>query len=85
MVGKIEDFVRIDEKGRVLIPKVIRNVLGISTKQLLKISVVGGKIVLEPVKSTADKYFGVVKVKKWPKDIDEFLSEVIREWWTRST
>jgi len=76
----MKDLVRVDEKGRVLIPKVIRDALGINAGQSLRISMVNGKIVLEPAESIADRYFGVVKVGKWPENIDDFLNEVIQRW-----
>ena len=77
--------VRVDEKGRVLIPKGVREALGIKGKQLLKVEVVDGKIVLEPVKDIASEYYGVFKVKKWPRDLDEFLVEAFQVWWRGST
>ncbi len=76
--------VRVDEKGRILIPKGIREALGVKERQMLRIEVVDGKIVLEPIKDIADKYYGVIRVKKWPRDLDEFLAEALQEWWRRS-
>ena len=76
----MKDLVKVNEKGRVLIPKVIRDALGIKTGELLRVSIVNGKIVLEPTESIADRYFGVVKVGKWPENIDDFLNEVIQRW-----
>ncbi len=81
----LSTVVRIDEKGRILIPKGIREALGVKEKQLLKIKVVGDKIILEPVRDYADKYYGVFEAKKWPRDLDEFLAEALQEWWRRST
>lgn len=77
--------VRVDGKGRILIPKSIREALGIGERQLLRIKVVGDKVVLEPVKDITDKYYGVFEVKKWPESLDEFLVEVLQEWSRRST
>ena len=76
--------VRVDEKGRILIPKGIREALGVKERQMLRIEVVDGKIVLEPIKDIADKYYGVIRVKKWPRNLDEFLAEALQEWWRRS-
>jgi len=77
--------VRIDSKGRILIPKDIREALRIRERQLLRMKVVDDKIILEPIENVTDKYYGIVEVKKWPRDLDEFLSEAIQEWWRRST
>ncbi len=76
---------RIDKKGRVLIPKSIREALGIRAKQQLRISIGNGRIVLEPIGGIADQYYGVVEVKEWPRDLDEFVVEAIQKWWKRST
>ena len=76
--------VRVDEKGRILIPKGIREALGVKERQMLRIEVVDGKIVLEPIRDVADKYYGVIRVKKWPRNLDEFLAEALQEWWRRS-
>lgn len=40
-------------------------------------------IVIEPLEPVADKYFGSFKITRWPEDLDEFVTEVIREWWTQ--
>jgi hypothetical protein len=37
---------------------------------------VGRAIVIEPVESVADKYYGAFKVEKWPED---FMARVLRE------
>jgi len=73
----VESVVRVDDRGRISIPKSIRETLGIKSRQLLKIRVVGDKIVLEPLESIADKYYGIVRVGKWPADLDEFLGESV--------
>jgi len=84
-VGKMSLVTRIDDKGRVLIPKSIRETIGIKERQLVRIKVVDGKIVLEPLRDIADEYYGAVKIKKWPRDLDEFLVEAVQKWWRRST
>jgi len=77
--------VRVDEKGRILIPKSIREATGIRERQLVRIRVVNGKIVLEPLRDVADEFYGAIRVEKWPRDLDEFVNEAIRRWWRRST
>ncbi len=78
-------MVRVDEKGRILIPKSIREATGIRERQLVRIRVVNGKIVLEPLRDVADEFYGAIRVEKWPRDLDEFVNEAIRRWWRRST
>lgn len=84
-VGFVDVVVRVDGRGRVLIPKGVREALGIKEGGLLRLRVADGRIVLEPLGDVADKYYGVFKAKKWPRDLDEFLVEVAQEWWGRST
>ncbi len=79
------EIVRVDSRGRIAIPKHIRRALGIEEGSLLKLEVVNGKIVLEPLESVADKYYGVFRIEKWPRDIDEFLNEVLARWLREST
>ncbi|RLG59206.1 AbrB/MazE/SpoVT family DNA-binding domain-containing protein [Candidatus Geothermarchaeota archaeon] len=79
------EVVRVDGKGRILLPKKIREALGIRARQRLRISIVNGRIVLDPLKSVADEYYGIMKIRKWPRDLDKFLVEAIRNWWREST
>ncbi len=76
----MEFIVRVDSKGRVLIPKGLRESVGISEKDLVKVYVKKGKVIVEPLGSVADKFFGCFKVEKWPKDLDEFVTEAIKKW-----
>lgn len=85
MVGILSMVVRVDRKGRVTIPKSIREALGMREGGLVMIRIVDDKIVLESIEDIVDKYHGIIRVEKWPKDLDEFLVEVIRKWWRRST
>ena len=80
-MGILDVVVRIDKKGRVLIPKNIREALGLREKQLLRVKIVDGKLMLEPLGNIADKYYGILKVKKWPHDLDEFLIEAVQKSW----
>jgi len=45
----------------------------------------GDKIVLKPIKSVADKYFGAFKVENWPEDLDEFLMKEVAKRWLKDT
>jgi len=42
----------------------------------------GKTIIIEPIGSIADKYYGAFKIEKWPEHLDEFILEVTRKWWT---
>jgi hypothetical protein len=62
---------RVDGEGRV------------TTRRLraggyVRVRGVGRAIVIEPVESVADKYYGAFKVEKWPKDLDDFMARVLR-------
>jgi len=83
IVGFIMEVVKIDRKGRLLIPKDIREKAGIKVESLVMIKVREKSIVLEPVEPVADKYFGAFRVAKWPEDLDEFMVGVMRDWWSR--
>lgn len=79
----LEFIVKVDEKGRIMIPKGLREAVGISEKTLVKVYVKNGKIIVESKGSVADKFFGCFKVKRWPKNLDEFVSEAVRKWWLK--
>ena len=73
--------VRVDRKGRLVIPKKLREELGIVGECYVEVSAEDDKIVLKPIKSIADRYFKVFKVEKWFENLDEFLvKEVTRKW-----
>ena len=77
----MDKIVRMDNKGRISIPKAVREALNIKEGQYLRVKVAGNKIILEPIGSYASKYYGMFKVKKWPKDLDEFVREAMERLW----
>jgi len=77
------EVVKVDRKGRLLIPKDIREKAGIRGENLVRIKVREKSIVIEPVEPVADKYFGTFRVAKWPEDLDELVVGVMRGWWGR--
>jgi AbrB family looped-hinge helix DNA binding protein len=74
--------VKVDEKGRVIIPKSIREIVNLKEGSCVTIKAEGKTIILEPVEPVADKFFGAFKVTKWPENIDDFTAEVLQKWWT---
>ncbi|MEM2137212.1 MAG: AbrB/MazE/SpoVT family DNA-binding domain-containing protein [Candidatus Methanomethylicia archaeon] len=79
------EIVKVDEKGRIIIPKTIRKEVGVKEGSYVKIKIEEKGITIEPLEPIADKYYGAFKITEWPEDIDEFLTEVIRKWWTRKS
>lgn len=74
--------VKVDEKGRVVIPKNIREKAKMKEGGYVKIIAKEKSIIIEPLEPFADKYFGAFKIDKWPEDLDEFAVEVTKKWWT---
>lgn len=77
------EAVKVDEKGRVMIPKKLREQAKVKEGSYVKIKAEEKIIVIEPLEPIADKYFGAFKITKWPEDLDEFVVEVMSERWTR--
>jgi AbrB family looped-hinge helix DNA binding protein len=74
--------VKVDEKGRIMIPKNIREAAKLKEGSYVTIKSKGKIIIMEPLEPVADKYYGAFKVTKWPENMDEFIVEVIKKWWT---
>jgi len=74
--------VKVDEKGRIIIPKDIRETANLKEGSYVTIKAKGKTIIMEPLEPVADKYFGAFKVTTWPENLDEFIVEVIKKWWT---
>jgi AbrB family looped-hinge helix DNA binding protein len=72
---------KVDKRGRVVIPKDLREKAKLKEGTILKITATEKGIVLEPLESIADKYFGAFKVTHWPEDLDEFVVKAMRGWW----
>lgn len=75
------EIAKVDEKGRVVIPKDLREKAKVKERSYVRMRTDGKSIIIEPVKPIAEKYFGAFKVTKWPEDLDEFLVEATRRWW----
>ncbi len=77
-----EALSKVDEKGRIMIPKKIRATANLKEGCYVNIKAKDKTIIIEPAESIADKYCGVFKVSKWPEDLDEFIVEATKRWWT---
>jgi len=79
-------IVKVDRKGRVVIPKSIREKVKLKEGDYVNVKAEGKIIIIKPLSSIADKYFGAFKISRWPKNLDEFMAEAIKKWWkTQST
>jgi AbrB family looped-hinge helix DNA binding protein len=77
-----ETTVKMDEKGRIIIPIRIRKTAQLKEGTPMSIKSKGKMIILEPIEPVADKYFGAFKVTNWPEnlDLDEYVVEVKEKW-----
>jgi AbrB family looped-hinge helix DNA binding protein len=83
-VGKMEEVVtKIDEKGRIIIPRKIRKKAKLIPGTYVSVKSKDHLIIIEPSESIAEKYFGAFKISKWPEDLDEFVGEATRKWWSQ--
>jgi AbrB family looped-hinge helix DNA binding protein len=73
--------VKVDEKGRIMIPKKIRETAELKKCSYVTIKAKGKTIIIEPMEPVADKYYGAFKIEQWPEDLDEFATEATKKWW----
>ncbi|MEM1551222.1 MAG: AbrB/MazE/SpoVT family DNA-binding domain-containing protein [Candidatus Bathyarchaeia archaeon] len=81
---KLIETVKVDGKGRIIIPKSMREKTGVKEGSYVRIRADEKGIMIEPLEHVADKYFGAFKIAKWPEDLDEFVIEVMRKWRART-
>ena len=77
----VETTAKMDEKGRVRIPKQIREAAQLKDGSCVNIKAKGKTIVIELAEPVADKYYGAFKVEKWPEDMDRFVEEAMQKRW----
>ena len=75
------ELTTIDESGRVLIPKQVREQLGIKTEAQLSLEIKEGRIILQPIPKEAEIYYeqGILVVKTERIDNLETIIEELRE------
>jgi AbrB family looped-hinge helix DNA binding protein len=77
----VETTVKLDEKGRVRIPKQIREVAKLEKGSCVNIKAKGKTIIIELAEPVADKYYGAFRVEKWPEDVDKYTAEEMQKRW----
>jgi len=79
-------IVKMDEKGRIVLPRRIRKAAQLKEGSYLNIRSKGKTVILEAAEPVADKYFGLVKIADWPKnlDLDEYAVEEEKKWHKQS-
>jgi AbrB family looped-hinge helix DNA binding protein len=83
-VGKMAQAItKIDEKGRITIPNVIRKKAGIKPGTYVSVKSKDNLIIIEPSESIAEKYSEIFQISKWPEDLDGFFAEATEKWRTQ--
>jgi len=75
------ELLTVDASGRVLIPKKVREQLGINTQAQLSLEIEEGRIILQPISKEAETYYeeGVLVVKTEPIENLETIIDELRE------
>jgi len=73
----------VDSKGRILLPKELREKARIREGDRVKVSFEEGKVVIEVLKPVADRFYGAFEIKSWPDDLDEFVVKAVEKWWLK--
>lgn len=84
-MGMVE-VIRVDNKGRLLIPKVLRDKTEITEGSYVKVETEGTRIIIEATESIAEKYRGAFKIDTLPEDIDQYTEgEILKKWLQKHT
>lgn len=75
------ELLTVDASGRILIPKKVREQLGINTQAQLSLEIEEGRIILQPISKEAETYYeeGVLVVKTEPIENLETIIDELRE------
>lgn len=80
------EVIRVDNKGRLLLPKTIREKTEIKEGTYVRVDTQGKRVILESTESPAEKYRGLFKVDNLPEDLDKFVEgEIYRRWLEKNT
>ena len=74
-------IVKVDEKGRVVIHKEIRDRVGVTEGGHIRIEADDVRVIIKPLKPVAERFYGAFKIERWPEDLDEYASEALKQWW----
>ena len=75
-------LVKVDKEGRITIPKEVMGQTSIEPEGYVDLKVEGGRLIMEPVKSVADTYFGFVRSESCPEDLDSVVVEAVKRYWS---
>ena len=78
-----EAITKIDEKGRIIIPKTIRKKAKLKPGTYVNVKSKDHLIIIEPSESIAEKYSGIFQISKWPENLDEFATAATKKWWNQ--
>jgi len=78
-------IVKVDKKGRFVLPKSARKKVELKREGYVKVVVDDGRIIIEPLEPISDKFFGTFKIDRWPEDLDKFATEAVKKWWGKGT
>jgi len=82
----VETTVKLDEKGRIRIPRKIREAAQLAQGSCVIIKAEGKTIIIKASEPIADKYYGLVHVENWPQDIGQYgKTEIQKRWKQRVT
>jgi len=77
----MEVLLTLDDKGRITIPKELRESLGI--RKRVKIRREGNRLVIEPADPVSRRFYGAFRADV-PDDLDGLVVEAMTSWWRRS-
>ncbi len=82
----VETTAKFDDKGRIRIPRKIREAAQLAEAGCVTIKAEGKTIIIEASEPIADKYYGIVHVENWPENIHEYgKAEMQKRWKQRAT
>ena len=70
---------KINEKGKIMIHQKILKETKLKESTCVSIKTKDKSLIIDPAESVAEKYCGLVKVEKWPENLDEFAAEATKK------